>query len=73
MFSLPQNVCCLSVVKDFKKLKNYNIHSIVEVKPELAEAVAAKEEPSQQDASTDPCPSTDACPSQPDDEAVAGI
>lgn len=27
---LLQNLCCLSVVKDFHKLKKYNIHSIME-------------------------------------------
>lgn len=30
MFFLLQNLCCLSVVKDFHKLKKYNIQSIME-------------------------------------------
>lgn len=30
MFFLLQNLCCLSVVKDFHKLKKYNIQSIKE-------------------------------------------
>lgn len=40
LHNLSQSNCCVSVVKDFNKLKRYNIHSIVEDSSKVAKNIS---------------------------------
>ncbi len=49
--SLSQNLCCLSVVKDFHKLRRYNVQSVMEGSSEKVATTQKRQDTAKQEAS----------------------